>query len=389
MNILFIDNLEPNPLMGGISRVISSLASSMQDDYGYHISHAAENFVFHKQTERDLILKNEKTYIPVLRQFLIEKEIDIIVNMRPTYCVDVINKAKKDLKCKYIVEYHSTPFYSKKDRIFAFQRLIRHDIKQSPFKYTVKLLLFPLWYHLSYLRLSVLWKRNYQNADRYILLSNKYIKDFATEFEITETSKLTAISNPLSYRDFLPVTKLEDKEKVVLIVSRLWNYKRVDMSLKIWKLVEKQTKDWTLRIVGDGPEEETLRQLAKTYNLKKVRFVGNKEPKEEYEKAAIFISNSAIDGWMITLTEAQQMGCVPIVMDSYKAVSQIITNNENGIIVEDKNVESFAEKLVSLMNDQAKREEMARNGIESTKRFSVNNIVPCWINLFQELIFNK
>ena len=96
MNILFIDNLEPDPLMGGISRVISSLASSMQDDYGYHISHAAEKFVFHKQTERDLILKNEKTYIPVLRQFLIEKEIDIIVNMRPTYCVDVINKAKKE-----------------------------------------------------------------------------------------------------------------------------------------------------------------------------------------------------------------------------------------------------------------------------------------------------
>ena len=34
MNILFIDNLEPNPLLGGISRVISCLASSLKENYG-------------------------------------------------------------------------------------------------------------------------------------------------------------------------------------------------------------------------------------------------------------------------------------------------------------------------------------------------------------------
>lgn len=389
MNILFIDNLEPNPLLGGISRVISCLASSLKENYGFVVSHAAEKFDKHKQTELDIILKDDQSYIPRLRQFLINKDIDIIVNMRPTYCVDIINKAKAGLKCKYIIEYHSTPFYARKDKKFAFKRLLRYDIKQEPFKYSIKLLLFPLWYHLSYLRVSKLWKRNYISADKYILLSNNYIDDFVNEFNITDASKLLAINNPLSYKDFLPISRLQNKQKRVLIVSRLWNYKRVDMSLEIWKLIEKQVGDWELRIIGDGPEEEYLRRLVCRYNLKRVVFVGNTEPKEEYEKAALFISNSAIDGWMITLTEAQQMGTVPLVMDSYKAVYQIITNHEDGIIIQNNNIDEFAIQLLTLMKNDVKREEMAKAAIKNSKRFAAENIVAQWVELFQELTLNK
>ena len=389
MNILFIDNLEPNPLLGGISRVISCLASSLKENYGFVVSHAAEKFDKHKQTELDIILKDDQSYIPILRQFLINKDIDIIVNMRPTYCVGIINKAKADLKCKYIIEYHSTPFYARKDKKFAFKRLLRYDIKQEPFRYSIKLLLFPLWYHLSYLRVSKLWKRNYINADKYILLSNNYIDDFVNEFNIIVASKLLAINNPLSYKEFLPISRLQNKQKRVLIVSRLWNYKRIDMSLEIWKLIEEQVGDWELRIIGDGPEEEYLRRLVCRYNLKRVVFVGNTEPKEEYEKASLFISNSAIDGWMITLTEAQQMGTVPLVMDSYKAVYQIITNHEDGIIIQNNNVDEFAIQLLTLMKNDVKREEMAKAAIKNSKRFAVENIVAQWVELFQELTLNK
>lgn len=389
MNILFIDNLEPNPLLGGISRVISCLASSLKENYGFVVSHAAEKFDKHKQTELDIILKDDQSYIPILRQFLINKDIDIIVNMRPTYCVGIINKAKADLKCKYIIEYHSTPFYARKDKKFAFKRLLRYDIKQEPFRYSIKLLLFPLWYHLSYLRVSKLWKRNYINADKYILLSNNYIDDFVNEFNIIDASKLLAINNPLSYKEFLPISRLQNKQKRVLIVSRLWNYKRIDMSLEIWKLIEEQVGDWELRIIGDGPEEEYLRRLVCRYNLKRVVFVGNTEPKEEYEKASLFISNSAIDGWMITLTEVQQMGTVPLVMDSYKAVYQIITNHEDGIIIQNNNVDEFAIQLLTLMKNDVKREEMAKAAIKNSKRFAVENIVAQWVELFQELTLNK
>ena len=99
------------------------------------------------------------------------------------------------------------------------------------------------------------------DADKYILISNNYIDDFVNEFNIIDASKLLAINNPLSYKEFLPISRLQNKQKRVLIVSRLWNYKRIDMSLEIWKLIEEQVGDWELRIIGDGPEEEYLRRL--------------------------------------------------------------------------------------------------------------------------------
>ena len=46
------------------------------------VSHAAEKFDKHKQTELDIILKDDQSYIPILRQFLINKDIDIIVKDR-------------------------------------------------------------------------------------------------------------------------------------------------------------------------------------------------------------------------------------------------------------------------------------------------------------------
>ena len=124
-------------------------------------------------------------------------------------------------------------------------------------------------------------------------------------------------------------------------------------------------------------------------NLKRVVFVGKTEPKDEYEKAALFISNSAIDGWMITLTEAQQMGTVPLVMDSYKAVYQIITNHEDGIIIQNNNIDEFAIQLLTLMKNDVKREEMAKAAIKNSKRFAAENIVAQWVELFQELTLNK
>jgi glycosyltransferase involved in cell wall biosynthesis len=42
---------------------------------------------------------------------------------------------------------------------------------------------------------------------------------------------------------------------------------------------------------------------------------------------------SAYEGWGLTLTEAQQMGVVPIAFDSFGAVYDIIENEYNGLII--------------------------------------------------------
>ena len=77
---------------------------------------------------------------------------------------------------------------------------------------------------------------------------------------------------------------------------------------------------------------------------------------------------------------------VPIAFDTFKAVHDIITNEENGIIVSQLSLESYAEKLENLMLDDLRLQRMAENGIETCKRFSVSKVVDKWQSIFKELV---
>lgn len=136
-----------------------------------------------------------------------------------------------------------------------------------------------------------------------------------------------------------------------MIVARLDEHsKRLSLALRIWHEVENRGYgDWKLTIVGHGPDEMYYRTLADELQLKNISFEGRQEPLEYYRRASIFMMTSAYEGWGITLLEAQQMGVVPVVFDSYVALHDIVGNGVNGIIVENGNLDKYVEQLTALM----------------------------------------
>ena len=91
---------------------------------------------------------------------------------------------------------------------------------------------------------------------------------------------------------------------------------------------------------------------------------------------------SAYEGWGITLTEAQQMGVVPIAFDSYSSLHDIIEDGKNGVTVNNNDFEEYVEKLLWLMDHEEDRCGMAREAIVSSRRFSLEVILDRWENLF-------
>ena len=69
------------------------------------------------------------------------------------------------------------------------------------------------------------------------------------------------------------------------------------------------------------------------HGLKRVRFEGRQNPKRYYEEASIFMLTSSFEGWGLTLTEAQQFGCVPLAFYSYASLPDIITDGKNGFMI--------------------------------------------------------
>ena len=219
-----------------------------------------------------------------------------------------------------------------------------------------------------------------------VVLSDRFYDDIASLGKITIDNKFVVIHNALSFNCFLSEEKIPLKNKEVLILSRMdERSKRLSRALRIWKKVNEEGNhnDWRLTIIGDGRDLDYYKKIAKRLKLKNLSFEGRKENEiSYYERSAIFMMTSAYEGWGITLTEAQQMGVVPIAFDSYSSLRDIIEDGKNGVTVKNNDFEEYAEKLLWLMDHEEARYKMAREAILSSHRFSLDVILDRWENTF-------
>lgn len=171
-------------------------------------------------------------------------------------------------------------------------------------------------------------------------------------------------------------TKIEysKKKNQVLIVSRFSeSEKRILFALKAWKKIQQHiiNNKWELIIVGFGKDESLYRDYVKLNKLQNVIFTGKQEPFKYYKESSIFLMTSAFEGFGLTLTESQQMGVVPIVMDSFPSLHDIVINGYNGIIVANNDVTSMAEALKDLIINENKRINLSINGFNYIKNFQL------------------
>ena len=93
---------------------------------------------------------------------------------------------------------------------------------------------------------------------------------------------------------------------------------------------------------------------------------------------------SAFEGFPMTLVEALQCGVVPVVMDSFLSLHDIISDGYNGFIVDNDNVEAFVTRMKHLLKG-TNIAPFAINGIQSCSSYSVKAIVDEWNKLFSLL----
>lgn len=227
-------------------------------------------------------------------------------------------------------------------------------------------------------------------ADKFILLSNTYFNELYKITRYKDENKTICINNPLTFHN--PKVDFTQKKKQVLILGRLEDFqKNISSALRIWTLIENSKfHDWKLVIVGSGVDEKKLQNYAKELNLKSYTFIGEtSKPEKYYQESSIFMMTSHIEGWPMTLLEAQQYGCVPIVYNTFAALSEIIENNVNGYIIGKYDEEAFAQKTIELIHNDSTRLEFAQNCIEKCKKYSSKAIGDKWDSLLKDLTTNQ
>ncbi|TEB08211.1 GDP-mannose-dependent alpha-(1-6)-phosphatidylinositol monomannoside mannosyltransferase [Pelotomaculum schinkii] len=158
---------------------------------------------------------------------------------------------------------------------------------------------------------------------------------------------------------------------ILLTVSRLAGWKRVDRAISAMPDVLKSFPNCVLMIVGDGTERDKLQSLAKQLGIEKsVIFTGAVKQKDVwkyYAIADIFLSLYDLSNVGNPLIEAMRYGKAIITLDigdTYK----VIKNEFNGILLPVNKSDRIAATIVYLLSDEKLRKYLGCNAQEYAKQ---------------------
>lgn len=331
--------------------------------------------------------KQEQNLYQQIRQIIQSNDIHVIIIPEGIIYADNVKKCIEGLDCKIISALHSKPGYER-CRLYVqlIESLLFNKSVLKRLRALLMLTVYPLFYFLYINKVAKSFRKLYYSSDFLVLLSKRFIPDFIRLYKVPN-DKIVAIGNPASFGIYASNDDVLTKSKTVLIVARFdERSKRLLLALKIWKKVSLLYPDWNLDIVGFGRALPVYESYIKRFNIRGVSFLGKQAPLEYYRKASIFMMTSAFEGWPMTIVEAMQLGCVPIVMNSFGSLCDIVDSGKNGIIVDNNDVDGFVKALRDLIENRNKREIMADNAIEKSKKWTKENTCGKYQKLIEQCL---
>ena len=205
-----------------------------------------------------------------------------------------------------------------------------------------------------------------------------------TDWQASGCTNVIVIPNPCSL-DGQKVPMKSKKSNVVLAVGRLHEQKGFDLLLQAWLSIEKKHADWSLRIVGEGPQHRALEKLIDELGLQHVALVGQTgDVAKEYAEASMYVLSSRYEGLPLALIEAMWSGLPCIAFDCQQGPSELLSD-DRGWLVSNGDVKAFSEQIeyaITHLPEAAERAKKAQVFAQQT--YSESAIMPQWKKLIEE-----
>jgi glycosyltransferase involved in cell wall biosynthesis len=183
----------------------------------------------------------------------------------------------------------------------------------------------------------------------------------------------TVICNPLT---LTPGKPSKGTSKRFLAVGRFSHlHKGFDLLIEAFRLFAQKDSEWTLDIVGEGPEEEMYRQKIAQYGLgERIQihpFTNNIQA--YYSQAQIYVLSSRWEGFGLVLVEAMAHG-LPVISSDLPTSKEIM--GDFGLYFQNGNIEELAERLHDATNIDW--EEKSSEAFTIAHRFDLSQIAGQW-----------
>lgn len=347
-----------------MERVLTTKVNYLSEELGYEVHIVtvkgnATNYFPLSSTVicHHLSIRNKKEYREKLTQLLYDLRPHVTISLfgsEFTFLYKINDGSKK------IVEFHFTKYY------------LTHLVKG------IACLRF------RYLHLLKAWWMQKKDSfyatkyDKVVLLTQQDLNLWGNK------KNMCYIYNPLS---FTCDVSAELDKKYIIAAGRFIAQKGFDLLIDAFAIIATEHLDWKLLIFGEGQDHQFLLNRIKEKGLmQQVQLCPvTSDIRSVFLNSSIFVFSSRYEGFGLVLTEAMECGLPCVAFDCECGPREIIDNGETGYLVKSGDINDFALKLETLMNNSTLRKEMGSKGKQTVQRFYVDKIMAQWDRLFIQI----
>jgi glycosyltransferase involved in cell wall biosynthesis len=264
-----------------------------------------------------------------------------------------------DVDLVYGYEIYGTPVAAKAAAAYGIPCVARYQGTLMSVRQNVSMSGLRFWKHIRALRSPadlVIMTNDGTEGERYLIddgVPADRIRFWmnGADFSIAE----------LPTRDVRPDVSIPDGAPLLLTVSRLSHWKRVDRALRVLAEVRDRDIDAHMIVVGTGPEEEALTRLARDLDLKEfTHFVGGVNRKElpsYYTSADVMLSLYDYSNLANPVIEAMVLGRPLIALDT-GGTGDLVADGINGRLVPVAEEGWVAQIAAELLEDTASAQRL-------------------------------
>jgi glycosyltransferase involved in cell wall biosynthesis len=161
----------------------------------------------------------------------------------------------------------------------------------------------------------------------------------------------------------------------------------VACTLRAFRAVQRQRPDASLTLVGGGPQESSLRALARDLGLRNVTFTGRVSPDriaDFYASHDIYIQSPDIDNMPSSVLEAYASG-LPVVSTEAGGVPAILTHGVTGLLAPLNDDHLLAAHVLALLDDASLASRLAAAARSACDAYTWASVKHQWLRVYRSV----
>lgn len=208
---------------------------------------------------------------------------------------------------------------------------------------------------------------------------------FLNQAEYDHYNRNNGVIIPNFYDDSEPRVDLP-KEKQLISLGRLSYQKGYDLLIEAWDQISADVPDWRLSIYGNGEWHDKLHKQLETCQSRATIDLhpATNEVNKKLAASAFYVMSSRFETFPMVLLEAMSNKLPVVSFDCPTGPGAILTNGEDGVLVENGNIEALAEAIKAMILNDSKRAQMGKAAFKNVAKLDPAVIMSQWDQLVKQ-----